>query len=285
MTLTRRRFVAFVGAGAAGALAGCSGPARGGSAARGTAAAGSRLLRYGGDAAQVAELHRPAGTARGVVVVLHGGFWRAEYDLSLGRPLARDLVGRGWATLNVEYRRVGEGGGVPATLDDVSAAVDLLGPAGLDGGPVVALGHSAGGQLAVWAAGRRRPGRWAPAAVGITHAVAQGGVLDLRAAAEQDLGGGAVQAFLGGGPAQVPQAYAAADPTARVPLEVPVWCVHGRNDTTVPLAQSQAYVAAATAAGARATLVEVPGDHFALIDPTSDAWARTVGVLEGIGRA
>jgi pimeloyl-ACP methyl ester carboxylesterase len=137
----------------------------------------------------------------------------------------------------------------------------------------------------VWAAGRRRPGRWAEAAVGVTHAVAQAGVLDLRAAAERGLGGGAVQAFLGGDPGQVPQAYAVADPTAGVPLDVPVWCVHGRDDTTVPLAQSQAYVGAATAAGARAELVEVPGDHFALIDTTSAAWARTVEVLEGIERA
>ena len=86
-------------------------------------------------------------------MVLHGGFWLAAYGLSLGRPLAEDLVARGWTALTVEYRRVGGGGGVPATLDDVSAALDLLLDAGAAAGPVVALGHSAGGQLAVWSAG------------------------------------------------------------------------------------------------------------------------------------
>lgn len=287
MGSTRRQLGALFGVGAVvGATAGCSSPDRAAGSEVATAAAdGAELLRYGKDPSQFAELTRPTGPSRGVVVVLHGGFWLAEYDLSLGRPLAQDLAARGWTALNVEYRRVGARGGVPSTLDDVSAAVDLLGPAGVDTPTVVALGHSAGGQLAVWAAGRRRPGRWASAAVGVTHAVAQAGVLDLRTAAEDDLGGGAVQAFLGGAPDERTDAYALADPVARVPLEIPVWCVHGRDDTTVPSAQSRAYVAAATAAGARAALVEVPGDHFALIDVSSDAWARTVQVLDGIAPA
>ncbi len=81
-------------------------------------------------------------------MVIHGGFWKAQYDLTLGEPLAADLVAQGWAALNVEYRRVGNGGGVPATLDDVRAAIDLV--AG-DYGTVVTLGHSAGGHLATWA--------------------------------------------------------------------------------------------------------------------------------------
>lgn len=241
---------------------------------------GAERLVYGPHPSQFAELSRPEGRSRGTVVVIHGGFWLAEYDISLGRPLATDLVGRGWTVLDVEYRRVGDGGGYPATLDDVSAALDLLTAAGAAGQPVVALGHSAGGQLAVWAAGRRRLDRWRDAVVVPTHVVSQAGVLDLRAAEAEDLGGGAVRDLLGGTPQERPEAYAAADPIAQVPAGVPVWCVHGRDDSTVPTTQSAAYVDAARAAGGEAILVEVPGEHLDQIDTGSEAWARTVALLE-----
>jgi acetyl esterase/lipase len=212
----------------------------------------------------------PVGSSRGVVVVIHGGFWEAAYDLDLGRPLAEDLAKRGWAALNIEYRRVGNGGGVPETFDDVRAAIGALGGTGLDLSTVVTLGHSAGGQLAAWAG---------KAVDAVTHVVSQAGVLDLVAADKERLGGGAVRAFLGhhAGPGD-----AQVDPRQQLPLEVPVWCVHGAQDTVVPLSQSAEYVEAATAAGARAELVEVSGDHFVVIDPASEAWARTVEILDGI---
>lgn len=238
-------------------------------------------LTYGDDPSQYAELSRPAGEPRGVVVVLHGGFWRAEYGLDLGRPLAADLTGRGWVTLNVEYRRVGDGGGVPETLDDVAAAIDLLARTdlGLDLTTVVTLGHSAGGHLAAWAASRGRDERWA-GGVDVTAVVSQAGVLDLRAAAEEGVGGSAVEDLLGHpyGPDD-----AIVDPARQVPLDVPVWCVHGTSDPIVPPSQSVGYVEAATAAGAEATLVEVDGDHFTVIDVSSTAWARTVEVLDSLG--
>ena len=260
--------------------AGDAGPGSSGGAPSGTE---PEILTYGEGPSQTAELFRPDGPPRGRVVVLHGGFWLGSYDLSLGRPLARDLAARGWLALNVEYRRVGGGGGVPATLDDVSAAVDLLGDTGA--GPVVTLGHSAGGQIAVWAAGRQRLPRWRDARVTVTHAVSQAGVLDLAGGAATDLGNGAVVGFLGGTPQQVPRAYAMADPLAQVPLEVPVWCVHGRDDDIVPIEQSRVYVRAATAAGGRATLVETVGGHLDQIDVEGDPWSRTVEVLETIAPA
>lgn len=242
----------------------------------------TRRLTYGDDPSQWADLTLPEGTPRGVVVVVHGGFWRPEYGAELGEPLAADLVGRGWATLNVEYRRVGAGGGYPATLDDVAAAVDLLRGRGLDDGPVVTLGHSAGGHLATWAAARTRFERWS-GGVEVTHVVSQAGVLDLAHAAREGLGAGAVVALLGGTPEELPDAYDLADPTRHLPLDQPVWAVHAPDDLQVPYAQSTDYVAAATAAGGTATLVEVTGGHFDVIDTGSPAWRRIVAVLEEIG--
>ena len=112
------------------------------------------IHRYGSDPAQFGELWLPDGGQLGTVVVLHGGFWQAAYDLSLGRPLAADLAARGYAAWNLEYRRVGGGGGWPATFEDVAAGIDLLAALPVETSRVVAVGHSAGGHLGVWAAGR-----------------------------------------------------------------------------------------------------------------------------------
>ncbi len=235
-------------------------------------------LTYGAGPSQFGELTLPEGEPRGVVVVIHGGFWKAEYDLSLGRPLATSLAAAGWAAWNLEYRRVGDGGGSPETFDDVAAGVDRLAETDLDLSTVITLGHSAGGHLAVWAAARQRYG-W-PGGARVTASVSQAGVLDLIAADEEGLGGGAVAALLGH-PART--ADAAYDPRQQLPLDVPVWCVHGDHDSNVPISQSETYVAAASRAGATAELVEVEGDHFTLIDPISPAWARTLEILDRIG--
>jgi acetyl esterase/lipase len=236
-------------------------------------------LTYGDDPEQKAELHRPASRSHGVVVVLHGGFWRAPYGLELGRPLAESLVRHGWTALNLEYRRVGNGGGSPETFDDVSAGIDRLADVDeLDASRVITLGHSAGGQLAVWAAGRPKldDARWSNPRVPVTGAVAQAGVLDLRSAVDEGLGDGAVEEFLGTDPAT----HDLADPLARVPLDVPVWCIHGRDDVHVPIEQSQAYVRAARDAGARAALATVDGDHFSIVDTTGSGWTRTLEILD-----
>ena len=239
---------------------------------------------YGDGASQWADLYRPQGDPRGVVVVIHGGFWKAEYDAGLGAPLAADLARRGWAAWNLEYRRVGNGGGVPATLDDVAAGVDALSQVpDLDLGTVVALGHSAGGHLAAWAAGRSRTHQWADVGVPVTAVVSQAGVLDLDAAAREHLGSDAVAGLLGRPWASAGRAERReVDPLSQAPLDVPVWCVHGRDDDTVPITQSETYVAASQRAGGRAELVAVEGDHFVVIDVTSEAWSRTVEVLDGL---
>jgi acetyl esterase/lipase len=214
-----------------------------------------------------------------VVVVIHGGFWKPAYDLSLGRPLAASLADHGWAAWNIEYRRVLGGGVAPATCDDVAAAIDALADQDLDLSRVLALGHSAGGHLATWAASRARFPQWR-SRVDLAGVVSQAGVLDLEAAYAEDLGSGAVEAFLGHrpGPADAP-----VDPKRQVPLDIPVHCIHGTDDADVPISQSREYVAAATAAGATARLTEIEGgDHYVVIDPASDAWRQALTILDGL---
>ncbi|MCZ2401923.1 alpha/beta hydrolase [Paenarthrobacter sp. Z7-10] len=256
---------------------------------------------YGPDASQYADLYLPdRQRCQGVAVVIHGGYWRSGYAADLGAPLAQDLAAHGIVAWNLEYRRAGNGGGWPETFEDVAAGIDKLGDAaaehGLDLSKVVALGHSAGGQLAVWAGGRSQLPPEAPGAadrnagsVPLTAVVSQSGVLDLRQAMALNLSNGAVLNFLGGSPAKDPQRYRMADPLQAVPLRVPVSAVYAAQDITVPPSQSKAYVEADKAArsaargedggrGSRdgwstAELVRVPGDHFDLIDVRSAAYA------------
>jgi acetyl esterase/lipase len=251
-----------------------------------------RVHSYGPGPDQFLELRLPDRDARvsvPVAVVLHGGFWRAAFGVELARPLAADLAAAGFAAVAVEYRRVGSGGGWPATLDDVAAALDVLPglpDAGrLDLSDVTVVGHSAGGHLAAWLAGRHRLPAGAPGshpAVPVTAAVLQAGVLDLRRAAGQGLGDGAVAEFLGGGPDAHPERYAVADPVRLLPTGVPVLCVHGSADVVVPVQQSRRYAAAVAAVGDRVEVRVVPADHLTVIDPASDAW-RTVRDWMGRG--
>jgi acetyl esterase/lipase len=241
-----------------------------------------QTLRYGRHRDQLVVVDEPAGPARGTVALLHGGFWRDAYGADLMTPLADDLVGRGWAAANVEYRRIGQlAPGFPSLLADVAAGLDAL--AGRDG-PLVTVGHSAGGQLSLWAAGRAGLPHDAPGAsprARVTHAVAQAGVLDLVDAAHAGLGRGAVQLLLGGEPSAVPERYALASPHARLPLGVPQLLVHGDRDEHVPASLSEGYATAAAAAADPVELVVLPGvGHFEHLDPSSDAWRTVTAWLE-----
>ncbi|MBG0739844.1 alpha/beta hydrolase [Paeniglutamicibacter antarcticus] len=245
---------------------------------------------YGADRSQYAELYLPCQRRyEGVVVVIHGGYWRSAYTAELGAPIAADLAAHGIVAWNLEYRRAGKGGGWPQTFADVSAGIDALRPVAAEHALkldcVVALGHSAGGQLAVWAAGRDKlppgaPGSYAAAGkptgrtvVPLTAVVSQSGVLDLRQAMELNLSDGAVRNFLGRSPESSPERYRLADPLQQIPLKVPVYAVAAAADVTVPPSLSRDYVASAQVAGAVAELIPVPGDHFDLIDVRSEAFA------------
>lgn len=208
-------------------------------------------------------------------MIVHGGYWRARYGRRPSRAIAADLARRGIAAWNIEYRRLGrgQGGGCPATFDDVAAAIDHLAKLGdprLDLGSVTAVGHSAGGQLALWAAARPSPG------VPIRRVVAQAAVCDLAAAGEP------AHALMGGTPAEVPDRYARADPMRLLPLGVPVLLVHGADDETVPLGRSRRYLEAARAAGDAVELIEPsPGGHRVHVDPRQVAWEATARWITG----
>ena len=233
--------------------------------------------RYGNGPQHEADLLTAEGSGpHPVAVLLHGGFWRAPFDRSLMAALAVDLAQRGWATWNVEYRRGGSGGGARQTLADVRAAVGYLSEfddVELDLERVVAIGHSAGGQLALCAAEMAQ----LPAVISLA------GVCDLVSGARERIGDGAVAEFIGGSPEQCPDEYAAASPIGLVPAPARVLLVHGDRDDRVPISQSRNYARAAAAAGADCELLELPGvDHFALIDPRSRAWASVATRLDAL---
>lgn len=248
-------------------------------------------IHYGAKRAQVGELWLPKSASRPtrevpVVVLIHGGFWRARYTKVLMRSLARSVTSRGWAAWNIEYRRVGAfggGGGWPATFADVAAAVDSLEQHdGLDLGRVVTCGHSAGGLLALWSAARHRLDDEAPGGqvrVPVRAAVSLAGVTDLRWA--YDGGEGAVSKLLGGSPEAVPEHYAYASPGDHLPLGVPQVLIHGLGDTVVSPAMSDSYATRATAAGDDAMFVPVPGSgHRDMLARSGAGWSATLVHLE-----
>ncbi|RKS68538.1 alpha/beta hydrolase family protein [Motilibacter peucedani] len=227
-------------------------------------------VAYGPAPEQVADLRLPPGDEPAPLVLLwHGGFWLPEWDRHHAAPMAEALAAAGYAVASLEYRRTGSGGW-PATAADVAAGADRVpglvtaaAPGRVDLDRVVFAAHSAGGHVAVWAAQRAAVGE--PAATTPVGVLALAPVLDLVATHRH---GDPVADLLGGSPEQVPEAYAAADPSARGPVGVPLTVVHGLEDSRVPVESSRSWT---RAHGDR--LVEVPGaDHFAVIDPESAAW-------------
>ncbi len=239
-------------------------------------------VAYGADPNQFLELRLPpAPGPYPILLNIHGGYWRAEYDLAHAGHLCQALRAAGVATFNVEYRRVGNpGGGWPGTFDDIRSAYRFLRQEHsrfhVDPDRLVVMGHSAGGQLALCLAAHE---------TSLHNVISLAGVVDLRQAYALHLSHDAVAEFLGGNPSQVPEHYREADPMALSIPQARQWLLHGREDDTVPAEFSRNYVARKKKAGESAQLLETPqAGHFELIDPAADAFKHVRStVLSAVG--
>jgi acetyl esterase/lipase len=253
----------------------------------------TRTVSYGDDPNQVADLWLPAGKGPfPAVVMIHGGCWQAHVaSRSYMNYAAEDLRRRGVAVWNIEYRSVDQpGGGYPGMFRDVAAAVDRLaieGPRdGLSLKRLVVVGHSAGGHLALWAAGRHRLPSWSPlhwaAPQPMAGVVDLAGIPNLKTDTETACGA-AVLAKVTGPPSRArPDVYADTSPSELLPLGVRQVVIHGAQDDTVPPAVGQAYVAAARAAGDHVEFRSPPGGHVEEVTPGQPAWEEAVSAIQAL---
>jgi acetyl esterase/lipase len=237
-------------------------------------------LAYGSDPNQFLDLRLPSRKEKStgpcpLVLNIHGGFWRAKYNLEHAGHLCAALTARGIATANLEYRRVGNDGGAwPGTFADIRSAYHFLvqnaREHNLDAKRLVVMGHSAGGQLALCLAAHEP---------GISRVISLAGVVDLERAYQLHLSHDAVVEFLRGTPAEVPDHYREADPMQLSILHTRQWLIHGSADDVVPPVFSRDYVAAKQKRSGRekedAHLLEISdAGHFDLIDPRTRAWEQ-----------
>ncbi len=221
------------------------------------------MVRYADHPDGIIDLHLPPAGTGPLLILLHGGFWRAEWDRTHTRPLADAFRREGYVVATPEYRRTGAGGGWPATFDDVGRAVGelpvLLDDLGIEVTTTTVVGHSAGGHLALWLANEGLP---------LDRVVALAPVGDLVDAFERDLDDGAVRALLG-------EPFAAADPAQRLLRrpDCPVVVLHGKDDVQVPVENSIGWAAS----NLYVDLHVLHGvDHFDLIDPESTVWSEVL---------
>lgn len=232
-----------------------------------------RRLIYGPDPNQFIELRLPAGGLKPfpLVINIHGGFWRAKYNLDHAGHLCAAVTAKGLATANLEYRRVGNDGGAwPGTFFDIRSAYRFLmqnaRTHNFDATRVVAIGHSAGGQLALCLVAHDSQ---------LRAVISLAGVVDLQRCYQLHLSNDAVVEFLRGTPSEVPDHYREADPMQLSIANARQWLIHGASDDTVPPQFSRDYAARKRSMKEDVQLVEIPGaGHFDLIDPRSAAWKQ-----------
>ena len=237
-----------------------------------------RRISYGSDPNQFMDVRVPQGKGpHPVVFFIHGGYWRAKYDLAYAGHLCAALAQSGIATWNIEYRRVGNpGGGWPGTFEDVRAAYQFLRahPAEADLKRVCIAGHSAGGHLALCLASFEKT---------VTRAFSLAGVLDLRRAWELHLSNDAVREFLGGPPSEVPEHYREASPAERAIPQATQKLVHGTADSSVPYEISKGYAEVKKKAGENVELITLPDvGHFEIVDPGSAVWTKVEAIFQSL---
>lgn len=259
-------------------------------------------IPYGPGPCQFGDLWLPDAKARSpfpVVVFFHGGWWRSEYDLGYAGYLCQALTRQGIAVWSVEYRRVGStGGGWPATFQDAAAGCDFVASLAktypLDLSRIVTLGHSAGGHLAFWVAGRAhispeselflpRP------QLALRAAIALAGAVDLRLTI--DLSGYStfahdreeVFALMGGPPKDLAKRYQAGNPGDLLPFQAPQLLIQGTEDDQIPPELPARWAEMSTRLGSHASVKIVPGaDHFDIVDPRSRAWATVLPQVQAM---
>jgi acetyl esterase/lipase len=234
-------------------------------------------LPYGSDPNQFGELRLPkTGGPFPVVVNIHGGYWRAKYDLKHAGHLCAALTARGLATWNLEYRRVGNaGGGWPGTYEDIRSGYryvsQIVQRYSLDASKLMVMGHSAGGQLALCLAGHE---------ASLKRVISLAGVVDLQQAWELHLSNNAVVEFLGGEPHSVPEHYREADPMQLKISQATQWLIHGASDDSVPPFLSRNYTEQKKRRGENVHYLEIStAGHSDLIDPRSTAWSKVEGAV------
>lgn len=238
-------------------------------------------IAWGSDPLQFGDLRLPQGAGpHPVVIVVHGGCWFAEYDLSHLAAFCDRLTRAGMATWSLEYRRIGNAGGAwPGTFQDVAQGTDYLRELAkkypLDLNRVIAIGHSAGGQLALWLAARHNLPKdsllYTAAPLPLQGVVALAAISDMRRYRPDC--GDSVTKLLGGAPDQVDNRYSQTSPLEMLPLKIPVTLIHGAKDRIVPPEQSRAFAAAARAKGDQATLTMLDNaGHFELVSPQAAEW-------------
>src|SRR5215813_8632222 len=238
-------------------------------------------LTYGPNEFQFGDLRLPKGAGpHPVAIVIHGGCWMSEYGLTYMGHLSAALTEAGVATWSVEYRRVGnQGGGWPGTFEDVSRAADHLRTLAktypLDLNRVIAIGHSAGGHLALWLAERKNLPKNSPLyssdPLPVRGVVSLAGITDLRRTGTACDGN--VAQLTGGSATDKGAIYSQASPIELLPLGIPYAIVQGDSDTIIPLAMAKDYADAAKKKGDDAKLVVIEkAGHFEVVDPKSFAW-------------
>ena len=235
-------------------------------------------LSYGTDPNQFGDLRLPTTKPPFPLAMnIHGGFWRAKYDLAHAGHLCAALTAKGIATWNVEYRRVGNpGGGWPSTFEDIRNAYryvpQIATRYNIDSTKILVMGHSAGGQLAL-CLGAHEPS--------LKRVVSLAGVVDLQQAWEQHLSDNAVVEFLGGKPKDVPEHYREADPTQlAIDHATTQWLIHGAGDDVVLSYFSRQYAEQKKSKGEDVHYTEIStAGHFDLIDPRSKAWPTVENII------
>jgi acetyl esterase/lipase len=238
-------------------------------------------VAYGADGNQFVDLRLPKTKGpHTLAIIIHGGYWRAKYDLGYMGHLSAALTAKGIATANVEYRRVGNaGGGWPGTFSDIRACYQFLVQNApkydFDAWRIVAIGHSAGGQLGLCLAAHE---------TGVKAVVSLAGVVDLQRAYQLHLSNDAVVEFLGGTPKEVADHYREADPM-KLAITSRQWLVHGSADDVVPPDFSIDYTSAKHKMKEDARLVQIAGaGHFEVVDPRSAAGKDVERVvMEAVG--